>query len=643
MQDKGTITAEYGGHGECGGIGHGGMQGADWRKRTRYCGDIGDSDVGQVVTVAGWVQRRRDLGGLVFVDVRDRSGIVQAVFQNSGGEAASIQAGGGDEAGNVKAGGGEADGLFDAAGQLRSEYVVAIRGAVRLRAPEAVNAKMATGRFEIAAARLHVHSKAETPPIYIEEGLDANEATRLKYRFLDLRRPDIQRNLMLRHRLSKAARDYFDANGFLEIETPMLTKSTPEGARDYLVPSRVYPGTFFALPQSPQLFKQLLMAAGYDRYMQIVRCFRDEDLRADRQPEFTQIDLEMSFVDADDVIAINEGFVRMLFKDLAGVALEEPLPRLTYHEAMLRFGTDKPDMRFGMEIADLSGALLGCGFKAFDDALGAGGAVRAIVAKGCSGFSRKQIDALEEAAKSRGARGMAWAAVGAAGGETRCPFAKFLREGALGAALEAARAEPGDLALFVADASADIVAGALGHLRLVVAQKLGLQKSGIYKLAWITEFPLLERDDEAGRWVAKHHPFTSPMDEDVELLGTDPGKARAKAYDIVANGMEIGGGSIRISDLGLQGKLFALLGFSPEEASARFGFLLEAFRYGVPPHGGIAYGLDRLAMALAGCESIKEVIAFPKVQTSSCLMTGAPSAVDGAQLADLGLALAGGE
>ncbi|MDR1061038.1 MAG: aspartate--tRNA ligase [Clostridiales bacterium] len=588
-----------------------------WQKRTHYCGSIGAQALGSAVTVVGWVQKSRNLGGLIFADIRDRSGIVQAVFSDaSGGEA------------------------FAAAEQLRGEYVVSVSGAVRRRADAAVNPKMATGEYEIAATSLSVINTAETPPIYIEEGLNVNEATRLKYRYLDLRRPDIQRNLMLRHRAAKAARDYFDEMGFLEIETPMLTKSTPEGARDYLVPSRIYPGSFFALPQSPQLFKQLLMVSGFDRYMQITRCFRDEDLRADRQPEFTQIDVEMSFASEDDIIGINEGFLKALFKKTIGIDIETPLPRLTYAEAMRRFGSDKPDLRFGMEIADITPLARGCGFAAFDGAAAAGGSVRAICAKGCAGFSRKEIDSLAELARTYMAKGLAWAAVGAGEGETRCSFARFLGEGALGAMLGAAGAAPGDLALFVADASDDVALTALGQLRLEVARRLGLLKKDDYRLLWVTEFPLLERDEGGARWAAKHHPFTSPMDEDVPLLDSDPGRARARAYDIVINGMEAGGGSIRINRQELQQKMFSLLGFSQEDAEERFGFLLDAFRYGTPPHGGIAYGLDRLVMILAGCDSIKDVIAFPKAQTSSCLLTGAPSRVDAEQLETLGIGVA---
>ncbi|MDR3121666.1 MAG: aspartate--tRNA ligase, partial [Clostridiales bacterium] len=533
--------------------------------------------------------------------------------------------------------------------------VVGVAGELRERAPEAVNPKIPTGRFEIAARRVKIYNRSETPPIYIEENLNVNEATRFKYRYLDLRRSDLQRNLMLRHRAAKVARDYFDANGFLEIETPMLTKSTPEGARDYLVPSRVYPGSFFALPQSPQLFKQLLMVAGYDRYMQIARCFRDEDLRADRQPEFTQIDLEMSFVTQDDILELNEGFLKRLFKETIGVDVATPFLRLTYAEAMERFGSDKPDLRFGMELVNVGGLLADCGFAVFDGALAVGGGVRAINAKGCAKFTRKEIDALTDYVKTYRAKGLAWAAVEQAG--TRCSFAKFLKPETFQAVLDAVSAEVGDLILFVADASPEVVFDALGQLRLELARRLGLTRGGEYNFLWVTEFPMLEYDagadttgagadaagsgSGAGRWTAKHHPFTAPMDEDVALLDTDPGRVRAKAYDVVINGMEAGGGSIRINDQTLQKKMFELLGFSPEDAAARFDFLLEAFQYGAPPHGGIAYGLDRLVMILAGSDSIKDVIAFPKAQTSSCLMTGAPSAVGGDQLDILKIRLQG--
>jgi len=461
-----------------------------------------------------------------------------------------------------------------------------------------------------------------------------NEAMRLKYRYLDLRRPDMQTNLMLRHKVAKVARDYFDQNGFLEIETPILIKSTPEGARDYLVPSRVHPGKFYALPQSPQLFKQLLMVAGYDRYIQIAKCFRDEDLRADRQPEFTQIDLEMSFVDVDDVITVNEGFIKRVFKEVLGVDVETPFLRMPYQEAMDRFGSDKPDMRFGMELVDVSDLVRGCGFRVFADAVASGGSVRAVNAKGCGGFSRKEIDSLSEFVKTYGAKGLAWIAVEESG--IRSSIAKFFSEDEMGALLKKVCAEPGDLVLFVADKN-QVVYDSLGALRVEIAKRLGILNDKEFKFLWVTEFPLFEFDEEEDRWVAKHHPFTSPMDEDIEFLESDPGRVRSKAYDIVLNGTEIGGGSIRIHMQDLQQRMFRLLGLSREEAQAKFGYLLEAFKYGVPPHGGMAYGLDRLVMLMAGRNSIRDVIAFPKVQNASDLMIEAPDAVDPKQLEELHL------
>ena len=582
-------------------------QGLTQWKRTNYCGEISETDLNQEVIVLGWVQKNRNLGSLIFTDIRDRSGIIQVVFNDDTNKE-----------------------VFNTASQLHSEYVVGVKGIVRRRAEEAVNDKMKTGHFEVLAEDISILNQSDTPPIYIEENLNVNEATRLKYRYLDLRRPDIQRNLIIRHKITKIARDYFDANGFLEIETPMLTKSTPEGARDYLVPSRIYPGSFFALPQSPQLFKQLLMVSGFDRYMQIVKCFRDEDLRADRQPEFTQIDLEMSFVTENDVIEMNEGFLKKLFKETLNVDIETPLLRLTYQEAMDRFGTDKPDIRFSMELKDLTGQLTQCGFKVFDDAIAAGGSVRAINAKGCGKFTRKEIDGLTEFVKTYRAKGLAWAAIDE--GDIRCSFAKFLDSQVFRSLMDTVDAKAGDLVLFVADPSNDVVFDALGQLRVEIAKRCNLLRKDDYKLLWVTEFPLFEYDEENKRWQAKHHPFTAPMDEDIDLLDTIPGQARAKAYDVVINGMEAGGGSIRINKQDLQTKMFSLLGFTPEDAKERFDFLLEAFRYGTPPHGGLAYGLDRLTMIVAGCDSIKDVIAFPKAQTSSCIMSGAPSAVDAEQL-----------
>lgn len=579
-------------------------------KRTHRCAELGLENVGETVTLMGWTQRRRDLGGLIFVWLRDRSGIIQVVFDSSSNKE-----------------------LFEKASGIRSEYVLAVVGEVARRAPEAVNSKLKTGEIEVLAKELRILSTAETPPFSIEEDSDVNEVLKLKYRYLDLRRPDMQRNFILRHKVAKVARDYFDEKGFLEIETPMLTKSTPEGARDYLVPSRVHPGKFFALPQSPQLFKQLLMVSGFDRYIQIVKCFRDEDLRADRQPEFTQIDLEMSFVNVDDVIEVNEGFIKRLFKQVLGIELETPFLRMPYREAMDRFGSDKPDIRFGMELVNVSDIVKDCDFKVFTDAVANGGSVRAINAKGCGDkFSRKDIDKLVDFVKTYKAKGMAWITVGE--NDIKSSLTKFFTPEKMKALLERMEAEPGDLICLVADKN-EIVYDALGQLRLELARKLDLLNKDEFKFLWVTEFPLYEYDEEEKRWVAKHHPFTSPMDEDIPLLDTDPGKVRAKAYDIVLNGVELGGGSIRIHDQDLQSKMFELLGFTKEQAWERFGFLLEAFKYGTPPHGGMAYGLDRLVMLMAGTSNIRDVIAFPKVQNSSCLMTNAPDFVDDRQLEEL--------
>ncbi|HHV97425.1 MAG TPA: aspartate--tRNA ligase [Clostridiaceae bacterium] len=579
-------------------------------KRTHMCNDLRLADVGKTVTVMGWVHKRRDLGGVIFVDLRDRSGILQVVFHSDKDE-------------NV----------FKKAETLRSEYVIAVVGEVVKRDEETINPKIDTGEIEVTAKELRILSRSETPPINIEENLEVNELLRLKYRYLDLRRPDMQRNLMLRHKVAKIARDYFDSKGFIEIETPMLTKSTPEGARDYLVPSRVHPGKFYALPQSPQLFKQLLMVSGFDRYFQIVKCFRDEDLRADRQPEFTQIDLEMSFVDVNDVIEVNEGFVKKAFKDALGIEFTEPFPRMPYQEAMDRFGTDKPDLRFGLELVNISDIVKNSGFKVFSDAVKNGGSVRIINAKGCGEkFSRREIDSLVEFAKTHKAKGMAWIVVEE--NELKSAITKFLTEEEIKAILERAKAEPGDLICFVADKD-EIVYNALGQLRLELARRLNLIDNDVFKFVWITEFPLLEYDEEEKRWVAKHHPFTSPMDEDIQYLDTEPSRVRAKAYDLVLNGVELGGGSIRIHRQDLQTKMFNLLGFTQEEAWERFGFLLEAFKYGVPPHGGLAFGFDRLIMLMARRSSIRDVIAFPKIQNASCPLTNAPSEVEQKQLREL--------
>lgn len=579
-------------------------------KRTHRCTELSMANTGETVTLMGWAHKRRDLGGVIFVDLRDRSGIIQVVFNPQNSKETFLKA-----------------------ESIRSEYVIAVVGQVAKRSPESVNPKIATGEIEIMVSELRILSKAETPPLQIEEDSDVNETLRLKYRYLDLRRPDMQRNLMLRHRVAKIARDYYDSNGFLEIETPMLTKSTPEGARDYLVPSRVHPGKFFALPQSPQLFKQLLMVSGYDRYMQITKCFRDEDLRADRQPEFTQIDLEMSFVNVDDVLGVNEGFIKKVFKEALDVDIETPFLRLSYQEAMDRYGSDKPDIRFGLELVNISDMVADCGFKVFADAVKNGGSVRAINAKGCGAkFSRREIDSLVEFVKIYKAKGMAWIVVEE--NELKSAITKFFSEDEVKAILERVKAEPGDLICFIADKN-EVVYDSLGALRLELARKLNLLDKNVFRFLWVTEFPLFEYDEEEKRWVAKHHPFTSPMDEDLELLDTDPGKVRAKAYDMVLNGTEVGGGSIRIHMQDLQSKMFQLLGFTEEQAWDRFGFLLDAFRYGVPPHGGMAYGLDRLVMLMAGRSSIRDVIAFPKVQNASDLMTNAPDVVEPKQLKEL--------
>jgi aspartyl-tRNA synthetase len=572
------------------------------------CAQLTERDIGKTVTLMGWCHRQRDLGGLVFLLLRDRSGEIQLVA---------------DEATPADA--------REKAIRTRSEFVLAASGVVARRA--APNPDMPTGGIEVSIRELRILSESQTPPFYIEEDVKANEPLRLKYRYLDLRRPDMQRNLMLRHRITRITRDHFDHAGFLEIETPMLIRSTPEGARDYLVPSRVFNGRFFALPQSPQLFKQLLMVAGYDRYMQIVRCFRDEDLRADRQPEFTQIDLEMSFVDADDVMAANEAYLKRLFREILDLEIELPLPRLTYREAMERFGSDKPDLRFGMELHDLSELVADSTFSVFRTAVETGGCVRGIAVPGGATMTRKEIDSLTEYVKTYRAKGLAWLTL-----ETpaRGSIVKFMDESLIASIRDRCGADSGDLILMVADSTA-VTLDALGALRCEVARRRGMIDPTLFRPLWVTEFPLLEYDDEAGRYVAKHHPFTAPMDEDIPLMDTDPAAVRAKAYDIVLNGTEMGGGSIRIHDSALQAKLFSLIGFTREEAETRFGFLLEAFRYGVPPHGGLAYGLDRMVMLLGGLDNIREVIAFPKVQNSSDLMTDAPGDVDEKQLEELGL------
>lgn len=581
--------------------------------RSARCAEIGKEAIGQEVTLMGWVQKNRNKGGIIFVDLRDRSGVMQLIFENG-----SI-----DEEG------------FEKAGKLRSEYVIAATGTVEARSG-AVNENLATGEIEIRVHSLRILSEADTPPFPIEEDSKTKEELRLKHRYLDLRRPDLQKNLKMRSQTAALVREYFIGEGFLEIETPMLTKSTPEGARDYLVPSRVHPGTFYALPQSPQIFKQLLMCSGCDRYFQIARCFRDEDLRADRQPEFTQIDLEMSFVDVDDVIDVNERLLAKLFREMLGVEVSLPIARMTWQEAMDRFGSDKPDLRFGMELQDVTEVVKGCGFAVFQSAIEQGGSVRGINAKGLGGMSRKKIDKLVDFAKDFGARGLAWAAVGE-DGSIKSSFAKFMSEEEMGRLVDAMSGQPKDLLLFAADKN-KVVYDVLGNLRLELARQQELLDKREYKFVWITEFPLLEWSEEENRYTAMHHPFTMPMEEDLEFLDTNPGRVRAKAYDIVLNGTELGGGSVRIHQNHIQEKMFQVLGFTKEEAYEQFGFLLRAFQYGVPPHAGLAYGLDRLVMLMAGTDSIRDVIAFPKVKDASDLMAEAPSVVDEKQLEELQIA-----
>ena len=581
-------------------------------RRTDYCGNFREKDAGNEVTVFGWVQRQRDLGQLIFVDLRDRTGIVQLAFDQDTHKE-----------------------VFEKAASLRSEYVVAARGQIRVRSSR--NSEIPTGDIEIAVEELRILNKAETPPFEIIEDCATAEATRLKYRYLDLRRPDLQRNILMRHRITKVIRDFFDNNGFIELETPMLIKSTPEGARDFLVPSRLHPGTFYALPQSPQLYKQLSMVAGFDRYVQLARCFRDEDLRADRQPEFTQIDLEMSFVDVEDVLAIGEEFMRYLFKEVLDVELPDALPRLKYNDAMERYGSDKPDTRFGMEIIDLTDAVKDCGFAVFASAVQGGGTVRCLTAKGAAGtLSRKEIDKLTEYVRGIGAKGLAW--VRWVEETPASSFGKFLTEDEMAALLAAAGAEQGDVVLIVADTVKKHVLTTLGSLRLELANKLNIPREG-YNLLWITEFPFFEWDEENQIWAAMHHPFTSPLDECVQYLDTDPDKVYAKAYDLVLNGIELASGSIRITDPELQNHMFRALGLSQEEAQQKFGFLLDAFRYGAPPHGGMGIGLDRLIMQMVGAPTLRDVIAYPKVQNMTEPMTDCPSVVDDQQLVDLSISI----
>ena len=583
-------------------------------KRTCRCAELSEENIGQEVTVMGWVQKARNTGGLIFVDLRDRSGLLQINFQE-------------EKLGQE---------LFDKAYKLRSEFVIAVVGTVVAR-EGGINKNLPTGAIEVVATKLRVLSEAQTPPFPIEEDIKTKEDLRLKYRYLDLRRPDLQRNLIMRSKIATLTRQFLADEGFLEIETPMLNKSTPEGARDYLVPSRVHPGCFYALPQSPQLFKQLLMCSGYDRYFQLARCFRDEDLRADRQPEFTQIDMELSFVDEDDVMDVNERLLQKLFKEILDIDIELPIQRMTWQEAMDRFGSDKPDLRFGMELTDVSEVVAGCGFGVFTGALENGGSVRGINAKGQGSMPRKKIDALVKFAKDFGAKGLAYLCVNE-DGTYKSSFAKFMTEDELSALVQKMDGQPGDLLLFAADKN-KVVYDVLGNLRLELAKQLDLLDKNEYRFLWVTEFPQFEYSEEEQRYVAMHHPFTMPMEEDLDLLETEPGKVRARAYDIVLNGTEIGGGSIRIHQDDIQERMFEALGFTKESAYEQFGFLMNAFKYGVPPHAGLAYGLDRLVMLMAKQDSIRDVIAFPKVKDASCLMTEAPSRVDEKQLDELSIGI----
>ncbi|HHW93710.1 MAG TPA: aspartate--tRNA ligase [Clostridiaceae bacterium] len=584
-----------------------------WR-RSSLCGDVTEDMIGQEMTLMGWCHRQRDFGGVLFLTLRDIAGEVQIVVD-------------GDSPEDVR----------EKAKTVRGEYVIACRGLLRRRA--AINPQMKTGLVELHAQELRILSVAETPPIYIEENIDVNESVRLKYRYLDLRRPDMQRNLLARHQITRITRRFFDEEGFIDVETPTLIKSTPEGARDYLVPSRVFPGKFFALPQSPQLFKQLLMLAGYNKYMQIARCYRDEDLRADRQPEFTQVDIEMAFVGEDDVLAVNERYLATLMREFKGIEVELPMKRMTWREAMNRYGTDKPDLRYGMELIDLSDLVAGGSFKVFADAVEAGGMVAAIAVPGGSDLSRRELDSLATFVRGNtDAKGLAWLSLN--DGVSRGSVAKFYDANFVHEAFKRAGEDEMAQLLIVADSDKMVVLETLGVLRIEMAKRRNLIPDDRFEFCWVTEFPLLEWSDEAGRFVAKHHPFTAPMDEDIHMLDTNPSEVRARAYDIVLNGTELGGGSIRIHQQELQARMFKILGFTKEEAERQFGFLMSAFRYGVPPHGGLAYGLDRIVMLLLGAESIREVIAFPKVQNSSCLMTEAPDVVAEHQLKELGLVIA---
>ena len=585
---------------------------SDIYKRTHMCGVLTEKNIEEQVVLNGWVQKRRNLGGLIFCDIRDKTGIVQVVFNDKIPQE-----------------------LFEKADRLRSEYVVGVKGIVKER--ESKNPDLATGGIEVFAEDLVIYSEADTPPIYIKDDDNVDDNLRLKYRYLDLRKHKMQQNLTFRHKLTKLARDYFDSQGFTEVETPMMIKSTPEGARDYLVPSRVSPGSFYALPQSPQMYKQLLMVAGTDRYMQIVKCFRDEDLRADRQPEFTQIDLEMSFVDQDDVIEIQEGFLKRVFKELMNIEIETPFPRISYQEAMERYGSDKPDTRFGFELKKLNDIVSGCEFKVFTDALAAGGDVRGIcITGGASQYTRKKIDKLTEAVKSYGAKGMVWIKIEE--DKIASSVNKFFSPEELGKIADVFEAKAGDLILIISDKK-QVVFDSLGFLRRYIAGEMGLLDDHQYNLLWVVDFPLYEYDEETGEYHAKHHPFTSPNPEDLDRLESDPGSVKAQAYDIVLNGVELGGGSIRIHDRNLQERMFRVLGLSQEEIDEKFGFLVEAFKYGAPPHGGLAYGLDRLVMLLTHQSSIREVIAFPKNQAAQCMVSQAPSPVSEEQLAELGIRL----
>ena len=583
-------------------------------RRTHYCGTVRESDIGKQVCVMGWVQKQRDLGNLIFIDLRDRTGIVQLAFDDKSEKE-----------------------IFDKAFGIRAEYVLAAHGVVRPRGEGAVNPNLPTGAVEIFVTELKILSAAQTPPFEVSDSKKVNDETALKFRYLDLRRPSLQRNIMMRHQIAKVARDYYYENGFLEIETPMMIKSTPEGARDYLVPSRIHKGSFYALPQSPQLYKQLLMLSGYDRYIQLARCFRDEDLRADRQPEFTQIDLEMSFATQEDIMAMNEGFIKRVFKEVLNVDIPTPLPRITFADAMNRYGSDKPDTRFGMEIQDLSEVVKNCGFGVFTSAIEAGGSVRAIVAKNAAAtLTRKEIDKLTEHARGIGAKGLAY--IRWADEVPNCSFAKFLTPEELQAILEAGQMEQGDVMLIVADKN-KVTLPTLGALRNILGKKLDLIPEGAFNFLWVVEFPFFEWNEETNHWDAMHHPFTMPLQECLEYLESDPGKVRAECYDMVLNGTELLSGSIRITDWQLQERMFKVLGLTPEDIQKKFGFLVDAYKYGAPPHGGSGMGLDRLAMVMSGADSLRDVVAFPKVQNASELMSQCPTPVSAADLAVLGIAV----